>query len=51
MLGEVLDFMSCHVFFNSFGNVYHIKMEILGLKEEIASLLCALAMVNSTRKS
>ena len=42
--------MSCYVFFNSFGNVYHIKMEILGLEQELATLLCALAMVNSTRK-
>ena len=34
----------------SHGDVYHIKMEILGLKEGMATLLYVLDMVGSTRK-
>ena len=46
-----MSYILCQVnFFNRFGNIYHIKMEILGLKEEFTTLLCALTTVDSTRK-
>ena len=34
----------------SHGHVYHIRMEILGLKEGVTTLLYVLDMVGSTRK-